>query len=169
MTGSDRPAPTADAQGGDVDALLLSELRDLYIAGDPMPPDLVDHVLFSVTLADLELEVCRLTELAPLETAGARGTEEQTVRATFDSDPLTIMVEWTALGPTAVRIDGWLAPPGPHRVEVRTAGRTLTTTADVGGRFALDQVPRGLAQIVVRAVEPSPASVRTVVTPSFTL
>jgi hypothetical protein len=169
MTGSERPPPTADAQGGDVDAALLSELRDLYVVGDPMPPELVDHVLFSITLADLELEVCRLTELAPLEIAGARGTEEHTVRATFDSDPLTIMVEWTALDPTAVRIDGWLAPPGPHRVEVRTTDRTLTTTADAGGRFALEQVPRGLAQIVVRSVEPAPASARTVVTPSFTL
>ena len=51
-------------------------------------------------------------------------------------------------------------------LEVRDYGMTGN---DAGGRFALDQVPRGLAQIVVRPVEPSPASARTVVTPSFTL
>jgi hypothetical protein len=141
MTGSDRPPPTADAQGGDVDATLLSELRDLYIAGDPVPPDLVDHVLFSITLADLELEVCRLTEPAPLEIAGARGTEEHTVRATFDSDPLTIMVEWTALIRGGAWL--WLAPPGAPG-GVRTTSRTLTTTA-VQAAGSPSTVPRGLA------------------------
>jgi hypothetical protein len=75
-------------------------------------------------------------------------------------------------GETGVRVDGWLAPPGPLRVELRTApadpdgpGVSRTVEADEAGRFVFTGVPHGLAQLVVGGAEGG----RTVVTPSIVL
>jgi hypothetical protein len=54
-----------------------------------------------------------------------------------------------------VRVDGWLAPPGAHLVELRSPQGVSTALADSDGRFVLDEVPRGLVQIVVRAAKGS--------------
>src|SRR6266545_5367987 len=79
------------------------------------------------------------------ELVGAARGHEESRTITFDSESLTIMVSITPTGYDVVRLDGWLAPPGGHEVELRTARGPLTTIADEQGRFALDDVPHGLA------------------------
>jgi hypothetical protein len=100
-------------------------------------------------------------ELAP---AGVRGVEE-TRMITFDSDSLTIMFSVSPCDAATVRLDGWLAPPAAHRVELRTADGPMETSADADGRFAVADVPHGLAQVVVHPAD----GTRTVVTPSVVL
>ena len=148
------------------DAALLAEVRALYDAADPLPADLVERVQFAISLEDLDLEVLRLTEGA-FDLADARGDEEART-ITFDCDSLTIMIRLAVTGADAVRVDGWLAPPAAHRVEIRTVGDRLVTQADGDGRFVFDGVPRGLAQLVVRAgADGGPGTGRSVVTPSI--
>lgn len=165
MTPLDEPAPPSAGEPlDDTDLALLGELRGLYHELDPMPPDLVDRIQFALALEDLDVEVFRLAaeHAAP---AGARGVEESRT-ITFDSDSLTIMFVITPCGAAAVRLDGWLAPPAAHRVELRTERGSLETSADADGRFAVADVPHGLAQLVVHPVT---AGTRSVVTPSVVL
>lgn len=170
MNGTDESLPHGAGEPlDDRDVAILAGLRDLYTAVDPMPDDLVDRVRFALELEHFDVEVFRrLTPPeAELEAAGARGSEESRT-VTFDSESLTVMVSITPLGDRTVRLDGWLAPPGGHEIELRTASGPVTVNADAQGRFAIDGVPRGLAQLVVRPFAAAPVSqARTVVTPSI--
>jgi hypothetical protein len=83
-----------------------------------------------------------------LATGERGGGASRTV--TFDSESLTIMLSITPGSPDRIRLDGWLAPAGRHAVELRTSGGPRATTADHEGRFVLDDVSHGLAQLVVR-------------------
>ncbi|HEY2443060.1 MAG TPA: hypothetical protein VGI31_08005 [Streptosporangiaceae bacterium] len=159
-----------DAALDRLDAVILDAVRDAFQAADPPPPDLDQRVLFAIALDDIEAEVARLQRETPAG-AGARG-DDRVRTLTFDAADLTVMISVTATGGDLVRIDGWLAPPGPRRVELRLAagpggtGGARTRTADAAGRFVFGQVPRGLAQLLVRAGEPGGGAV---VTPSFVL
>jgi hypothetical protein len=77
------------------------------------------------------------------------------------------MVSITPTGHDLVRLDGWLAPAGRHAVELRTPGQRLTTTADADGRFVLDDVPHGLAQVIVRPAGLPHRPRQSVVTPAI--
>jgi hypothetical protein len=165
MTPLDEPAPPgANQPMDDVDVALLGQIRDLYGEVDPMAADLVDRIQFALALEDLDVEVFRLSAESGV-LAGVRGAEE-TRTITFDSDSLTIMFSISPSGTTAVRLDGWLAPPAAHRVELRTENGPMETSADADGRFAVDDVPHGLAQLIVH---PATGGTRSVVTPSVVL
>jgi hypothetical protein len=134
------------------DERVLRELAALYDEQDPVPPRLVARLQFGLTLDALESEVAQLQRL---EAAGARSDEftdataAQTV--TFTSASLTTMVTISPAGPDRVRIDGWVAPGAGVRVELRVVGDRLATVADSDGRFVFEDVPRGLAQFVLRS------------------
>jgi hypothetical protein len=162
------PLPSADEPLDDVDFGVLDDIRELFEAADPMPADLPERIRFSLALRDLEVEVARLAEEEQLVVA-ARGTElSRTV--TFDSASLTIMIRIDANQDGTARVDGWLAPPQRREIEMKTAADSLTTASDEQGRFAFTRVPRGTAQLIVRAAgtEPSGAG-RSVVTPALIL
>ncbi|WP_290050634.1 carboxypeptidase regulatory-like domain-containing protein [Amycolatopsis solani] len=144
---------------------------DLILAGvgrfldelDPPPGDLVQRVQFALALEDLDVEVARWERLDDL--AGVRGSGTGTI--TFTVSDLTVMINLTKMGKLH-RIDGWLVPAGQYGVEVRVAEHgTSSTTADEGGRFVLDNVPRGTTQILVHLGDVSCR--RTVVTPTVVL
>jgi hypothetical protein len=159
----------ATAPLDDVDAAILDWLRELCVAADPMPDDLVERIQFALTLEDLNVEVFRLCAQPDALAGAARGDEESRT-ITFDSETLTIMVSLSPVTAATLRLDGWLAPPAGHVVELRTAGGQLTTTADEHGRFVLAEVPHGLAQLVVHPVEGrTSGEPRAVVTPSIVL
>ena len=154
----------ADGPLDQVDAAILGALREAYRAADPPPPDLDQRVLFAIELSDVEAQVARLRPQA-LAGSGVRG--EQRTR-TFDAAGLSIMVSVTETVAARLRIDGWLAPPGPRRVELRLAGQpeglgraTRAVTADAAGRFVFDGIPRGLAQLLVQADGPAAPAVMT--------
>src|SRR4051812_38754183 len=83
-----------------------------------------------------------------LRLAAGGGGGSRTV--TFDCEALPIMLSITPGAPDRIRLDGWLAPGGRHAVELRTSAGPRATTADHEGRFVLDDVAHGLAQLVVR-------------------
>ena len=151
----------------DVDGRVLHDLAGIYDALDPVPDGLVERLQFAVTLDALHAE---LAELQHLDFAGARGddvgaTEVQTV--TFTSESLTTMVTITHAGLDRVRLDGWIAPGGGVAVELRATGARMQTTADDDGRFVFEDVPRGLAQFVLRP--PTTDEQRPVITPAIDL
>ena len=149
MTGPDAPLD-------EVDTAILADVRTLYDRADPPPSDLVARVTFAIDLeqVDLELVDLEVARLAGDELVGSGARAEQVEAArtvTFDAASLTIMVTITETGDGLVRVDGWLAPPGTHRVELRFAGTAASRSAvtDSTGRFVLDRVARGLAQFMV--------------------
>jgi hypothetical protein len=153
----------------EIDEAILDRLRDLHTRLDPPPADLTTRVLFAMALTDLDIEVARL-RADQLAGSGARATE-RTRTISFEAASLSIMVTVVEEPDGRVRVDGWLAPPAPHRVELRmepAARRTaLVAQADEAGRFVLAAVPRGLAQLVVHVAAADGAT--TVVTPSLVL
>ncbi len=150
------------------DEQLLRELGALYAEADPVPVGLVQRLQFGITLDALHAEVAQLqrVELVGARSDDAAGaTAAQTI--TFTSPSLTTMVTISPSGPDRVRIDGWVAPGGGVGVELRVVGDRLHTVADADGRFVFDDVPRGLAQFVLRA--PVEGVHPPVITPSLEL
>jgi hypothetical protein len=128
------------------DGNLLRRLRAMWETLDPAPPDLADRVLLMLDLEDLEYE---LLCLAGPVAADVRGQE--TIRTvTFTGDRVTVILVLPAGERAPRRIDGWLSPRAALHVELRMMARTWITTADVDGRFAFDDLPAGLCQLVVR-------------------
>lgn len=148
MSAARRADPAAALDERDEELLAL--LRECHEAADPMPDSVVQRSLFAIALQDLDAEVFRLAGERALAASGTRGEEARVI--TFDSDSLTVMIRISQQSST-VRIDGWLAPPERCRVELRSGERVIATGADDEGRFVLDAIPRGLAQIVVRRGE----------------
>jgi hypothetical protein len=147
------------------DKMLLEEFGLLLDQVDPPPRGLVERVQFAIALEDLDVEVARWERAEEL--AGVRGAGPNTV--TFTVEDLTIMVSFAPAG-AGYRFDGWLVPGGPHTVEVRVAGHSSTTAeADEGGRFAVDDVPKGTTQLVVHMANGTGARPRTIVTPTLML
>jgi hypothetical protein len=144
----------------------LDDLDREILAGigrlDPPPADLDDRVLFALALADLDAQVARLAA-EEFTGSGARAGE-RTRTITFDAASRTVMITVVERPDNLVRIDGWLAPGEAVRVELRVPepAPTRTVTADPTGRFVFDEVPHGLAQLLVDGTP-------SVVTPSLVL
>ena len=162
------PRPEVDllatGQIDDTDIHVLTRIAALYRVADPVPHGLVDRIQFGITLDALHAEIAELQRSSDL--VGVRSqevTDAQTV--TFTSPSTTTMVTITPVSADRVRVDGWVAPGDGVGVELRIVGESLTTTADAHGRFVFDDVPRGLAQFVLRH-RPG-AGAGPVVTPSI--
>lgn len=160
---------------GDVasdDQILLAQLRRMWETADPTPRDLVERVLFTLELEDLEAELMRLHEAtAP---AGARAGEptgaETASTVTFGSASLTVMLTVSAAGDGLRRLDGWIAPAAALRVELRRGDGAQHTVADADGRFVFDAVPAGLAQLRIQPTEGAAVALdRPVATPAVQL
>src|SRR3954451_12649908 len=128
------------------DAEILGQIARNHRRLDPPPADLDERVRFAIRLENLDVEVSRLQE-DQLVGSGARG-DERVRTITFDSASLTIMVTIAYAGSLGVRLDGWLAPAGRLRVELRTADAPdpRMVMADDVGRFVFEGVGHGLAQ-----------------------
>ena len=150
----------------ELDLSILDNLATVYSVVDPPPPELDLRVRFALDLEDLDNEVARRTE-DELVGSGARSSE-RTRTITFEADSRTVMITVVERPDGLVRMDGWLAPAAALRVELRVAepADTRSELADETGRFVFDEVPRGLAQLLVHP--PDDAAPR-VVTPSITL
>ena len=155
----------------DVDATTLDQLRAVYDEADPVPPDLVERVRFSLALDEMYEEVARMTRV-PLEALSVRsdqtaGTRTETL--TFSADRLTAMVTVSRLGAGRLRLDGWLAPPEHCVVRVRIkGGDPRETRADDSGRFSFDDLAEGFGQLSFHPVDDD-APENAVVTPLFQL
>jgi hypothetical protein len=152
----------------DADVELLTELARLYELIDPVPEGLVERIGFTLTLADLEVELAKLT-MQTMEPVGARG-EERARTVTFSSESLTVMVTITPEDAGRFRIDGWVAPGGRLRVELRTEDGSRESTTDADGRFEFGDAPGGLVQLVFHPTDGSETPLQSpVVTPAVQL
>ena len=158
----------------ETDEAILAQLRDVHALLDGPPVDLDDQVLFAIAAAGLGAEIARFQD-EQLVGSGARGTERSRTVG-FDADSLTIMVTVIDVPDDRIRIDGWLAPGGRWRVEVRLRGEgpdaaesSTSVTADDSGRFVFPAVRHGLAQFVVHRRPGGTDPGSTVVTPSVRL
>ena len=151
------------------DAAILDRLREVYSLVDPPPAELDETVRFAIALDRVDVTVSRLRDDLMVG-SGARSTERSRT-ITFDSESLTIMVSIVDRPDGLVRLDGWLAPAGPLRVELRLSGAsqesTRVVTADETGRFVFNAVVRTLAQLLVHPA--TAVGGTTVVTPSLNL
>jgi hypothetical protein len=165
MTDSRQPSLDELAAGviDDVDVDVLRQTAELYGALDPVPAGLVDRINFGLTLEALHAEVAELQRSANL--VGVRADTDSDVQTvTFTSTTLTTMITLTPTSGDRVRIDGWIAPGGHVTVELRGRAESRQTRSNDDGRFVFEDVPRGLAQFVLRpAVDDS----HTVVTPAI--
>ncbi len=144
---------------------LDQEILERLARFDPPPADLDDRVLFAIDLHDLDAEVARLAAEA-FAGSGARAGE-RTRTITFEADSRSVMITVVERADNLVRIDGWLAPGAALWVELRMPEPwpPRTVTADGTGRFVFDEVPHGLAQLLVEA----DGGAGRVVTPSLVL
>ncbi|HUR07659.1 MAG TPA: hypothetical protein VM347_34310 [Nonomuraea sp.] len=150
------------------DEFILDEIRRMFSVLDPVPETLVERVQFALDLESADAEILRLSEELGLREGVRGGEESRTI--TFEGDALTIMISVSVQTQRLVRLDGWLAPPGDHLVELRTAEGPVVVRADEQGRFVVDGVIRGLAQLVVRAALDVPREAAILaVTPSIVL
>lgn len=167
MTPQSRRPGLADLAAGQIDAddvRVLSQAAHVYDSLDPVPAGLVDRIQFAITLDALHAEIAELHNTGELTgVRSAEATEAQTI--TFTSASLTTMVTITPISAERVRLDGWVAPGGGASIELRIVPDTRHTTADSDGRFVFDDVPRGLAQFIVRP--PAGSAQAPVVTPSI--
>jgi hypothetical protein len=163
MSAPDELDRLAAEQIDDRDLRELSRVATMYDRADPVPGGLVERIKFGITLDALHMEIAELQRSEHL--AGVRSddvTSAQTI--TFTSSALTIMITVTPTSADRTRIDGWAAPGQGVRVELRTSAGTVSTIADEDGRFVLDDVERGLAQLVVH---PAGDGAAAVITPSI--
>jgi hypothetical protein len=152
----------------ETDFAILGRVRQLFEETDPMPADLPGRIRFALALHDLETEMARVAADDDAPVLAVRG-EEHSRTITFESDSLVVMIRVGANPDGTARLDGWLDPPAPRRVEVSTAGQPLAVLADDDGRFAFGSVPRGRTQLTVRPASPGPAGGRAVITPELIL
>lgn len=146
------------------DLAVLDQIAAAYTAADPVPEGLIDRLQFAITLDALHAEIAQLTRMDDLVGARAEAASE-TQTVTFTSQSITTMITITPTGADRVRIDGWAAEGGGIAIELRTVESRLHADADEDGRFVFDDVPRGMAQFVLRP--PAESGLSPVVTPAI--
>ena len=151
------------------DRALHAEVQKLYDQVDPVPEDLIERVQFALALDEVYAEVAHLTRM-PTDALAVRGdavTGTRTETLTFSAERLTAMVTVSRIG-DRLRIDGWIAPAAELEVRLRMQGERRQVVADESGRFVIDDLPEGFAQLSFHPVEAEDAE-GVIVTPLFQL
>jgi hypothetical protein len=154
------------------DEALLAELAELLTAVDPVPDDLVNRIQFSLALDEVYAEVAEVTRYAADALAVRHDpmAEERTETLTFSAERLTAMVTVTRTD-DELRMDGWIAPADRFLVRVRMQDDQREIRTDEGGRFVVDGLPEGFAQLSFHRIgeDGTPDDSEAVVTPLFQL
>jgi hypothetical protein len=140
----------------------LRVLRGMWERLDPPPAGLSTRICMALQVEELEAELFTMDELV-----GARG-EERVRTITFSSTSLVVMITISDDGPHA-RVDGWIDEGGGLPVELRLTDvdGVHHTEADEHGRFVLDRLPHGMAQLVFHPSPTRPTMRQSVVTPAI--
>ena len=179
MTESDFPGRldphVEEAAGQPIDAAdeaLLAELAQLLTDIDPVPSDLVGRIQFGLALDEVYAEVAEMTRVAADALAVRHDpvAGERTESLTFAAERLTAMVTVTRSDGT-LRVDGWVAPAGRFLVRVRMQAERREVETDETGRFVLEGLSDGFAQLSFHPVgeDGVPDESAVVVTPLFQL
>ena len=152
----------------ETDLALLVEVAAALDLADPVPDDLVARISFSLALDEVYAEVAAITRVPDdalaVRSDPAAGMRTETL--TFAAERLTAMVTVTRTGADEVRLDGWIAPAAAVRVLLRMQEGTQEVDSDEAGRFVVEGVPEGFAQLTFVPVGDEAS---TVVTPLFQL
>jgi hypothetical protein len=151
------------------DLALLAEVQRVYDEADPVPPDLIDRIQFALALDEVYAEIAHLTRM-PIDALAVRGesvTGTRTETLTFSAERLTAMVTVSRIG-DRLRIDGWIAPPAELEVRLRMQGERRQVVADEAGRFVIEDLPEGFAQLSFHPTD-SDDTEGVIVTPLFQL
>ncbi|QIX28488.1 hypothetical protein ncot_19250 [Nocardioides sp. JQ2195] len=128
---------------------LLGLVREVWERRDPVPDGMVERMQAAVAAesafagTDLDLELMVLVSRQD-ELVGARGTAAYTLR--FSSDDVDLLVRAVGTGGGEARLDGWVSPAGPLRVQAVTVpddGRSWQVDSDDTGRFEFTGLPAG--------------------------
>jgi hypothetical protein len=154
------------------DEALLGELAQLLTDIDPVPDDLVSRIQFSLALDEVYAEVAELTRI-PADALAVRHDPmagERTESLTFSAERLTAMVTVTRADDD-LRMDGWVAPAERFLVRVRMQDEQREVETDDSGRFVLEGLPEGFAQLSFHRIgdDGAPDDSDAVVTPLFQL
>jgi hypothetical protein len=137
------------------DTELLAQLRSMWERLDPPPAGLTDKMIAAIELnsLDFEYELLALTQPADAM-AGARSASDASTM-TFGGEEVTVMVHVTRLGSGRLRLDGWVAPATPARLEIRNRDGRDESFVDASGRFSLPDVPSGMTRLVLHPTDTS--------------
>lgn len=126
------------------------ELRSVFDAVDPVPPEVSSVAYAAMTFRTLDAELGRLVwDSAEMTSAGVRDAEGPGRLVTFESGSLTIEVQVSGSG-TERHLLGQLVPPGPARVIIQSPARSIEVDADDLGRFSASHVRAGPVRLKMR-------------------
>ena len=148
---------------------VFDDLAQMWDRRDPMPDDLIDKVLISLGMENLdaEYELLHLVERSR-ELEGARGVSDAFTIA-FSGGPFSLLLRVSSLGEKFCRVDGWVSPPQAMQVTVTQQSRTWKTIVDSLGRFELDRLPTGLTRFWLQSQDAQDDADRSFATPTFEL
>jgi hypothetical protein len=138
------------------DEELMLEIRRLWETLDPPPGDLADGVLATLAAIDLEFEFELMTLVEAHDAlSGARSSAAQLAEVgqwslEFAGPDFRVLIRVSTVDDRR-RVDGWLLPRLPVRIQVASAsaGRPAYDGVDVDahGRFELTNVTPGLSRL----------------------
>lgn len=123
---------------------LAAELRAVFDAVDPVPPEVEAVAYGALAWRDIDAELAELTAdsiEAHDQLAGVRGAGLQRV-VSFEVSGVVVEVEVTETGRTRT-LAGQLVPVGPATIVVQTPDNAVSIEADELGRFQLEDVAAG--------------------------
>ncbi|MDE9365750.1 hypothetical protein PZ938_09050 [Luteipulveratus sp. YIM 133132] len=146
------------------------DLARLWEARDPMPMGLVDKVLVSVAMEDLdaEYELMHLVERSR-ELVGTRRDNDETLTVVFSGSTCSLMMRVSPLEEGVRRVDGWVSPPRRVRVTMKQEDGEYVAESDAKGRFEIDRVPVGLTRAVITDLAAAEDDQNLFATPAFEL
>lgn len=135
-----------NAESPAADAALFRALRRAWETVDPVPVDLVDRMVAAVAADGLAQEYALLT-LVESEAATAVRGEADMLTLQFSDGTTNVLIHLTATESDRHRLDGWVDGPAQSVVLIQH-DRERTAPCEAG-RFAFDDVPRGLTRLRV--------------------
>ena len=127
---------------------LWREIRNVYDAVDPVPPEVTSVAYGAMAFRSLDAELGRLVSDSAEQMVGAvRDGEGPGRLVTFESESLTIEVQVSRVDADR-HLVGQLVPPAPAEVRVEWPEGSAAVRADELGRFSVDSVPAGPVRLV---------------------
>lgn len=136
-------------------AALWTELRTVYDAVDPVPPEVLDVAYAALAFQTLDADLARLASDSAEQLAGVRSADGPGRLVTFESDTLTIEVQVSATGDDR-HLVGQLVPPAPAEVTIQSPDSAIEVSADDLGRFSVSHVAAGPVRLTCRRPDQQP-------------
>ena len=139
------------------DLVLWRELRELYDAIDPVPPEVLAVAHGALTFRTFDAELAQLVGDSARETVAAMRDDGPGRLITFKSESVTIELQVSTTG-VGRHLVGQLVPPSPAAITVDWPTGHLDAEADALGRFSAADVPSGPVRFACRRTD-EPATV----------